>query len=171
MQAVLNAEAQAAQARYELDAISKTIARREKEREDTIRERDRVKQLLSGAPALEQEMLGLAREYETRKQQVANLQARQFNAEMAASAIKTSENDIYRVLDEANMPERPVFPARVHIVLMGIAAGLVAGVVAAFTREYFEPSLGTEHEIATVLKLPVLVSVPEIQERPRAMSR
>ncbi len=158
----INAEAEIAQAKYELDMLGKTISRREKEREDILKSISVYQNRLNLAPALEQELLALTREHETKKQQVANLGTRKFNSQMAANALADKKNDTYRILDEASLPERPLFPTRLHIILMGIAASLLVGFAAAFVREYFESSLANEEEAAAVLNLPVLASIPEI---------
>jgi polysaccharide biosynthesis transport protein len=168
-QSELTSEAEIAQGRYELDVLNKTIARREKEREDILKSISVYQDRLNLAPALEQELLAITREHEMKRQQVADLQARKFNAQMAANAVADKKNDIYRILDEASLPERPVFPARLHILFMGIGAGLLAGFVTTFVREYFEPSLASEQEAAAVLKVPILISVPEIPAEPKAL--
>jgi polysaccharide chain length determinant protein (PEP-CTERM system associated) len=168
-QSELTSEAEITQTRYELEVLNKTIARRERGREDILKSISVYQGRLNMAPALEQELLAITREHEMKRQQVANLQARKFNAQMAANAVADKKNDIYRILDEASLPERPVFPARLHILFMGIGAGLVAGFVATFVREYFEPSLASEQEAAVVLKVPILISVPEIPAEPKAL--
>jgi polysaccharide chain length determinant protein (PEP-CTERM system associated) len=166
-QVELSAEAEIAQAQYELEVLGKTIARHEKEREAILKSITVYQNRLNLAPSLEQELLTLTREHETKRLQVANLQTRKFNAQMAANAVADKKNDTYRILDDANLPEGPVPPTELQIVLMGIAAGLGAGIAAAFAKEYFEPSLASEDEAAHVLKLPVLISVPEIPARPK----
>jgi succinoglycan biosynthesis transport protein ExoP len=165
-QLALSTESDIAQAKYELETIGKTIARREKEREGILKSINVYQNRLNLAPALEQEMLGLAREHDTKQQQVANLEARKFNSQMAANAVADPKNDIYRILDEASLPERPVFPSKVHIILIGIGLSLVAGFAAAFAREYFDPALADEEEAVSVLQLPVLACIPEIPESP-----
>jgi polysaccharide chain length determinant protein (PEP-CTERM system associated) len=166
-QVELNAEAEIAQTQYELDLLGKTIARREKERETILKSITVYQNRLNLAPSLEQELLTLTREHETKRLQVANLQTRKFNAQMAANAVADKKNDTYRILDDANLPELPTPPTELQIVLIGVAAGLGAGIAAAFGREYFEPSLASEDEVAHVLRLPVLISVPEIPARPK----
>jgi uncharacterized protein involved in exopolysaccharide biosynthesis len=163
----LSIGAEIAQAKNDLDIVNKTIARREKEREGILRSINVYQNRLNLAPALDQELLTLMREHDAKQQQVANLGTRKFNAQMAANAVSERKNDIYRILDEASLPERPVFPSRLHIILIGIGAGLVAGFAAAFGREYFDASLADEEEAAAVLKIPVLASIPEIPEGSR----
>ena len=64
-------------------------------------------------------------------------------------ALADKKNDTYRILDDANLPEGPVPPTELQIVLMGIAAvwGQYRG---SACREVFEPSLASEDEVAHV---------------------
>ena len=165
-QTELSAEAEIAQAKYELEVIGKTIARKEKEREDTLRNITLFQNRLNLAPALEQELLGLMREHDTKQKQAENLGTRKFNAQMVSNAMSDKKNDIYRILDEASLPERPIFPTRLAIILIGIGASLATGFGAALGRELFETSLSSEDEVTAILKMPVLASIPEISEIP-----
>ncbi len=166
-QAELNAEAEIAQARYELEIIGKTIVRKEKEREDIRNNITLYQNRLNLAPALEQQLLGLMREHDAQQKQAETLRTRKFNAQIAANAVSAQKNDIYRILDEASLPERPVFPTRLHIILMGIGISLIAGYGAALGREVLEPSLSSEDEVTAAFKIPVLASIPEISRIPK----
>ncbi|HTY60827.1 MAG TPA: Wzz/FepE/Etk N-terminal domain-containing protein [Acidobacteriota bacterium] len=158
----INDEAEIARAKYELDILGKNIARKEKEREETLKNIDLYKKRLNLAPALEQELLTLMREHDGQQKQVENLGTRKFNTQIAANAVSNRKNDVYRILDEASLPERPIPPTRLHIILIGIAASLLAGYGMALGREVVEPSLSNEDEATAILKLPVLASIPEI---------
>jgi polysaccharide biosynthesis transport protein len=166
-QVELSAEAEISQAKYELDVLGKTIARKEKEREDLIKSIALYQNRLNLAPALEQELLGLMREHDAKQKQVENLGTRKFNSQMAANAVSDKKNDIYRILDDASLPERPIFPTRLHILLIGIGISLVVAYGAAMGRELFEPSLSSEDEVTALFKIPVLASIPEISQVPK----
>jgi uncharacterized protein involved in exopolysaccharide biosynthesis len=58
-----------------------------------------------------------------------------FDAAMAASFINSKRFDGFRILDEASLPERPEFPARLHILWMGIAAALIVALPAVFMQK------------------------------------
>jgi capsular polysaccharide biosynthesis protein len=107
------------------------------------------------------------REHDTKQQQVPSLENRKFNAQIAANAASDKKSDVYGVLDEATLPEGPIFPTRFHIIAIGIFTGILAGFSASVAREYFESSLDTEEEAASLLKLPVLASIPVITENPK----
>jgi uncharacterized protein involved in exopolysaccharide biosynthesis len=166
-QTQLSAEAEIAQAKYELEVASNAIARKEKEREDIVKNINLYQNRLNLAPSLEQELLGYMRDHDAQQKQVDTLRTRKFNAGMATSAVSSKKNDVYTIQDEASLPERPIFPTHLQIVLIGIGASLVAGYGAALGREVVEPSLSSEDEAAAVLKIPVLASIPEISGTPK----
>lgn len=155
-------ETQMAQIRFEINAISESLARREKEREEVSRQVAIQMKKLNLAPTFEQEYLGLNRDQQAKRELVSNLQRRKFDAGIATNAIADKSNEIYRVIDPANLPERPAVPDRLKIILIGLAASLGAGFAAAFAREAFESSFSSEEEVTAALKLPVLICIPQI---------
>jgi succinoglycan biosynthesis transport protein ExoP len=165
----LTAEAEIAQAQFELTSLKETMGRREKERAELLKSMETYRRRLSLAPALEQELLALTRERTAIQTQYDNINQRKFNAQISMNAVTDKKNETYRILDKANLPGKPVPPTRLQLVLIGIALGLFAGLAAAFVREYFEPSLANEEEAAAVLQIPILVSIPDIADRPRAL--
>jgi polysaccharide chain length determinant protein (PEP-CTERM system associated) len=150
---------------YELESIKMDIQQREKER-DSIR--SQIKQLqarLNMEPAIEKELMALNRERDSLNQQYNNLQKQKFQAQMTAN-LETNRNvDIYKIIDEANLPEKPSFPNRIQIILLGLCAGLALGIGAALGREALDNTLSSEDEVAKFLKLPVLTTISEIPEK------
>ena len=151
--------------KLEAESIRSEIAKREKEKAAILAQIRSYQAKLDLAPAIEQEMMALSRDHEVLRKQYENLTAKKFQAEMTANLEKGANQDTYKIIDEANLPETPAFPNRVQIILMGIGAGFVLGIAAAFGRELLDTTLGSESEAAAVLKLPVLVSIAEISAR------
>ena len=120
---------------------------------------------LNLAPAIEQELLGLSREHESLKQQYDTLQGKKLQSQMTASMESNTAGDTYKVIDEANLPEKPIFPTRIQIVLMGLLAGIVMGIGAAFARELLDTTINREEDAVAVLKLPVLASISEMPRK------
>lgn len=155
----------------EIQVIENDIKRKEKERDTILAQMKRFQARLNLAPALEQELLALKREYETLNQQYASLQGKKFQAQMTTSLETNKSGDAYKVIDEANLPEKPLFPNRIHIVLMGLSAGFILGLGAALGRELLDTTLGSEDEIAVILKLPTLAVISEIPKKePKALA-
>jgi succinoglycan biosynthesis transport protein ExoP len=159
-------EAESAQIKMETDAIKSEIANRQKEREAILSQIRTYQNRLDKAPALEQEFMALSREHDALRQQYASLKSKKFQAQMTANLETDSNSDSYKVIDDANLPEKAAFPDRMHIILMGLAAGLLVGIGAAFGRELLDTTLNGEDEVASVLKLPVLATIAERPARP-----
>jgi polysaccharide chain length determinant protein (PEP-CTERM system associated) len=164
-------EVEAAEFQVEADTIKSEIAKREKERDSILGQIKAYQAKLNLAPALEQELMALSREHEVLKQQYTSLEGKKFQAQMTANLETNRNSDIYKVIDEANLPEKPSFPTSMHIAMMGLGAGIVLGIGAAFSREFLDTTLGSEDEVAGVLGLPVLVSISEIPKKQPRRSR
>jgi capsular polysaccharide biosynthesis protein len=69
----------------------------------------------------------------------------------------------FRVLDPANLPDRPSFPNRPLFALGGLASGLGLGLGLALVLEMRDSSLRTEQDVEFSLRLPVLALIPAIE--------
>jgi uncharacterized protein involved in exopolysaccharide biosynthesis len=65
-----------------------------------------------------------------------------------------------RIVEEAVAPGMPIRPDKVRNLLLGMALGLMTGMMLAFFREYLDRSIRTEEDIQRYLKLPVLSVIP-----------
>lgn len=148
--------------RMEMEKSDSEIARRRKERDELVKQIKIVQGRIGLAPALEQELSTLTRDQDLLRQQYKDLQIKKYNSRMSKSLEAATGNEIFKVVDDANVPERPAFPNRVHIILMGIGAGIVLGLGAVFSREYFDSAISNEVEAVALLNLPVLASIPEV---------
>ena len=149
----------------QMESIENDIRRREKEKAAIQRQIQSIQARLNLAPALEQELTVLNREYGTLKSQYDNLQAKKFQSQMTTDLESNRTSDTYRVVDEASLPEKPIFPDRIQIVGLGLIAGLAAGIGAAIGRELLDTTLANEEEVTALLKLPVLATISEVPDR------
>ncbi len=62
---------------------------------------------------------------------VDELDRMKFSSQMAASLATDINNERFRILDEANLPDRPMSPAWLHIFLMGVGATMIVALPAA----------------------------------------
>jgi len=149
----------------ELEALNNDIRKKERERDAILKQIGQFQAKLNLAPALEQELRVLSRERDTLNQQYTSLQGKKFQAQMTATLEANESGDAYIVIDEANLPENPLPPTRIQIILLGMGAALVLGIGAAFGRELFDTTLNSEDEVAAVLKLPALATISEISPK------
>jgi len=73
------------------------------------------------------------------------------------------EGEQFRVLDPANLPDKPSFPNRLQFLLGGFAGGMGLGVAIGFVLEMKDTSLRSERDVEFSLRLPVLAMVPAIE--------
>jgi capsular polysaccharide biosynthesis protein len=73
----------------------------------------------------------------------------------------------FKILDPAVYPEKPVRPDRNRILMIGALFGLVAGLGLAWFRESLDESFHSEEELEADLGLPLLATLPNLNEKER----
>ena len=68
-----------------------------------------------------------------------------------------------RVQDLAERPREPIRPRKKLNIALSIIVGLIGGIALAFFRDYMDISLKDSSEIASVLQLPLLGSIPRVR--------
>jgi polysaccharide chain length determinant protein (PEP-CTERM system associated) len=163
---------EAAQIEIQVQANRNEIAKYDKEKASILAQISAYQAKLNLAPAIEQELTVLSREHAVLEQQYENLQNKKFQAQMTTNLEANKNSDAYRIIDEANLPDKPAFPNRVQLMLMGLGAGFVIGLGAAFGRELLDATLSSEDEVVAVVKIPVLVSISEMpRKEPKRLIR
>jgi len=93
-------------------------------------------------------------------------------SKMATDLEKREEGEQFRVMDEPNLPESPVFPKRGLFVIGGLVAGIAFGLILVAGIEYKDKSLRTEKDIWFFTKLHTLGQNSQIDiPQPRSSSR
>jgi hypothetical protein len=64
----------------------------------------------------------------------------------------------------ANMPDTPSFPNRPILAAGGLGVGLALGALIAIILEFSDKSIRTEKDAASIMDLPLLISVPWLGE-------
>jgi tyrosine-protein kinase Etk/Wzc len=74
--------------------------------------------------------------------------------------VKAGKIGSVRLVDDATLPEEPVKPKRLLVIILSLIVGAVWGVVAAFTRKTFFGGLSDPYEIEQLTGLDVLATIP-----------
>lgn len=114
------------------------------------------------ALALERKIINynaLKREVET-NERVLQIVLNRLKETSISSQIQTNN---VRVQDLASVPKNPIRPRRKLNVALAVILGLVGGSGLAFFREYMDTTVKDPSEIASLLEIPVLGSVPRIR--------
>jgi len=157
---------QIAQLRAQVRNLDQGIAEKAKEQE-RIKQQIKVYQdRIQSSPAVEQQFKELTRGYQTALDSYNDLQKKRNEAEMYADLQRKQQGEQFRVLDPANLPDKPSFPNRPLFAAGGLGGGLALGLGIAFLLEMKDSSLKTERDVEFALRLPVLAMIPEIEATP-----
>lgn len=148
--------------RGQLAVVKREIANYAKDREEIQKQIQAYQGRLNLSPRVEQELLSISRDYESLKEHYKSLQGKKFDAQVASNLAKSDRIDVFKIIDAAYLPEKPVRPDRRQIAVFGLLAGIGMGLGLALVVEYLDPSLGDEEVATTQLNLPVLICFPEI---------
>jgi len=114
------------------------------------------------APALEQELQALAREYEGAKEMLKSLQTRSAEAQMAVGMEQRRTDEEFRVIEPAIAAATPVAPSRPRLALLGAVAALALGGLAVVVHERLDGSFHRVEEVRAHTSLPVVARIPVI---------
>jgi polysaccharide chain length determinant protein (PEP-CTERM system associated) len=157
---------QIAQLRAQVRNLDQVIAEKAREQE-RIKQQIKVYQdRIQSSPAVEQQFKELTRGYQTALDSYNDLQKKRNEAEMYADLQRKQQGEQFRVLDPANLPDKPSFPNRPLFAAGGLGGGLALGLGIAFLLEMKDSSLKTERDVEFALRLPVLAMIPEIEATP-----
>ena len=128
-----------------------------------LRIKDQIKEYearVEMAPAREQELMILERDYGNLRENYRSLLDKKLNARLSGNLEKRQKGEQFRILDPANLPEKPEKQDRLKIMLMSLALGCGLGVGGVVALESYRPVFRRSDEIETYLKLRVLASIP-----------
>jgi polysaccharide chain length determinant protein (PEP-CTERM system associated) len=123
---------------------------------------------IENAPKKEQEMGNLTRDYDLLKSQFQSLTDKKYAAQMAENLERKQQSEQFMVLDPARLPEKPFKPKLIVVLGVGAMLGLGIGLGLAWFRESMDRSFYELSDLETYLGLPVLASIPNLEEEKKA---
>jgi polysaccharide chain length determinant protein (PEP-CTERM system associated) len=158
------------QLRYQRGVIDQTVKEKTIEQEHLKRDIGMYQSRIQLSPKVEEEYKLLSRDYQTAWAFYNDLLAKQTQSQMATNLEHRQGGEQFKIMDAANLPERPSFPDRPKIAGSGFGLGLVLGLGLALLLELRDKSIRNERDVEFYLGLPALAMLPRIGNTPDAES-
>jgi polysaccharide chain length determinant protein (PEP-CTERM system associated) len=111
------------------------------------------------------ELSKISRGYEITLRKYQDLLAKSLESELSENMEKKQKGEQFQILDPANFPLAPVRPNRPMIILIGLLAGLGAGLGLAFVSDNMDTSFKRSDEINAYVNVPLLATIPALMTR------
>ena len=113
-------------------------------------------------PADKKKLTDMMRERNTYRRIYENLLGRLGQAEVSKQMELEDKGTNFRIVDRAVMPLNPVSPDRIKMILLGILAGIAAGMGVVLLLEHFDNSIKDVDTLKTEFNYPVFAVIPRI---------
>lgn len=124
-----------------------------------------VEAALLAAPAVEQELSIMTREFEQLREQMRQVTTRKVDAETKFSLQQQQQTERFEVLETALVPENPVSRSRKKTALMGGIASAVFGFGVAIMLEMLNPAIRNSAQLERALGIQTVVAIPVVTTR------
>ncbi|MBW1895677.1 MAG: hypothetical protein JRI47_01330 [Deltaproteobacteria bacterium] len=135
----------------------------EEEKKRTSRQIRKYRQRIENGPKVEQLFLDLRRDYEEATENYQSLLEKKLQAELAENLEKTQKGEQFRVLEPANLPQKPSKPNVLKVLGMGFMMALACGLGTAYLKERMDQTFWQSADLEAALDLPVLVTLPLVK--------
>ena len=113
-------------------------------------------------PNIEREYRDLTRDYDNAQTRYREIKAKQMQAEVAQELEKGRKAERFSLGEPPQLPQKPISPKRMQIVLIGFVASLGTGLGLAWLRDAIDPSIKGPLELARIARVPLLTGIPYI---------
>ena len=111
------------------------------------------------------ELTKISRTYDITLRKYQDLLAKGLESQLSENLEKKQKGEQFDILDPANFPIKPLRPNRPMIILLGLMGGLAGGILLAFVWDNLDTSFKRADEIAGIVNLPVLATIPALMTR------
>jgi polysaccharide chain length determinant protein (PEP-CTERM system associated) len=113
-------------------------------------------------PRREHELARITRDYETTRELFRSLLAKRDEAGIAADLEQRQKGETFRILEPATLPDRPLGPNRLRLLLIGLVLAVGAAGAAVVLAENVDTSFRRVDELRARFPVPVLSAIPRI---------
>jgi len=123
---------------------------------------ERIEIALKGTPQVEREYRRLLRGYENAQAKFQEVKAKQLEAQLAESLESERKGERFTLIEPPLLPERPVKPNRLAIVLVGVLLAVFTGLGSVTLAHTLDESIRSPKDISRFLDEPPLAVIPYI---------
>lgn len=115
---------------------------------------------LTRMPQVEREYVNLKRDYENSQLRYRELKAKQMEAEVGQQLEKERKGERFTLIDPPQLPQKPVKPNRIAILLLGFILSIGGGLGYALVAESLDSSLRGTYSVTAALGTAPLAVIP-----------
>jgi len=120
---------------------------------------------IDNSPVRAIELTKISRAYDITLKKYQDLQTKSLDSQLSENMEKKQKGEQFQIVDAANLPQQPVGPNRLRILLAGMAAGIAAGFGLVFLRENLNSSFKRGDDIRDHTSIPILATIPDVNTR------
>jgi polysaccharide chain length determinant protein (PEP-CTERM system associated) len=158
-------------AREQLDKANLEVKRLEDRRADLDKSISTIRTNVEDTPRTEQELATLTRDYQKLNENYVALLSKQLEAQMAGRLEQRWKGERFRMLDPANLPEKPYSPKPLLVLGAGLILGLLVGLASALLAESLDRTVNDTQDLRTAQAYPVLACIPHLPDLRSSTSR
>jgi polysaccharide biosynthesis transport protein len=141
-----------------INQISTLTQVRQKQQEKLAQFRQR----LEDTPKVEQEYLALQRDYQNAHTKYQEVMNKLMEARISEGMEQHQKGEKFTLIDPASMPEEPIKPKKMLIILAGLFLGIGVGAACMIGRENFDTSIKNVNELGELTKMAPLGIIARI---------
>lgn len=146
----------------QLSAIKDEIETLRKQKQETMAQIRLYRHRIERAPEIEAKFLDLQRDHGQVNRTYQTLLGKKQQAKLAENLERAQKGEQFRIIDAATLPEKPFQPDLRKILATVLMIALASGFGLAFLREYLNTAFWSSKHLESVIRLPVLISVPNV---------
>jgi protein tyrosine kinase modulator len=111
------------------------------------------------------ELQKITRDYDITLRKFQDLLSKEFDAQLSQNMEKDQKGGQFQVVDPASLPQTPVAPNRVRLLLLGLVLALAAALGTAFLVDNLDSSIKGNRELEDYTDSPLLAVLPVVPSR------
>jgi polysaccharide chain length determinant protein (PEP-CTERM system associated) len=111
------------------------------------------------------ELAKITRGYDIMLKKYQELQGKSHESQLSENMEKNQKGEQFQVIDKANLPQSPVAPNRLLIMLAAAGAGLALAFGLVFLRDFLDTSFKRAEELRDYSDVPLLATIPVVSSR------